>query len=545
MSRKEEKVDPMQNEKTENRIGPAGTQEKTPGIFLLFFAISAFVLLFVASRSSYLYPYNTWCDVNSYFTVGKSLFNGLMPYRDVFDQKGMYLYFFYGLAYLVSHTTLIGGFWLEVIAGFFDIWGSYRILRLFTSKKTALILSPVSFAVTVSAYCFLYGGSAEELMLPFLIWGLYLVLEYAQRTDRERAVLMPVKTLILGGVLAGMIANLKFNSLGFFFFWMAWVFFSFLREKKWLEGFKACGWFLLGMALPFVPWFFYFLIRGGLYYWYWGTIDINVFSYSNLGDEGIGIGQRIYELAKQFYWLIRQNTVAFVLIIMGTAWAMLRKGQRLWNRLLVPGLLGFLFLGIYVGGSSIAYYAVPLMIFTVMGVAAAGCLIERYLKGSLTVENAEQADPCEEKVQTDFCRRRFYYGIPVVSLLLCLLLVWMTSMNVPYRNTEKEDIYLYRFAPIVAQTKDPTLLNVGCLDAGLYTVCDILPTCQWFQTQTVNSDTPYETQYRWIEEQKVDYVICRNEYVPDNLWEKYELVSQADWEEMGYTYTYYLFRVKR
>ena len=65
----------------------------TEGGFLL---LAAFILLLFATRSSFLYPYNDWNDANSYFSVGKALFHGKMPYRDVFDQKGMYLYFFYG-----------------------------------------------------------------------------------------------------------------------------------------------------------------------------------------------------------------------------------------------------------------------------------------------------------------------------------------------------------------------------------------------------------------------------------------------------------------
>lgn len=66
----------------------------TEGGFLL---LAAFILLLFATRSSFLYPYNDWNDANSYFSVGKALFHGKMPYRDVFDQKGMYLYFFMDL----------------------------------------------------------------------------------------------------------------------------------------------------------------------------------------------------------------------------------------------------------------------------------------------------------------------------------------------------------------------------------------------------------------------------------------------------------------
>ena len=61
---------------------------------LLYCAAAAFFILLFATRSSFLYPCNDWNDANSYFSMGKALFNGRVPYRDIFDQKGMYLYFF-------------------------------------------------------------------------------------------------------------------------------------------------------------------------------------------------------------------------------------------------------------------------------------------------------------------------------------------------------------------------------------------------------------------------------------------------------------------
>ena len=132
----------------------------TEGGFLL---LAAFILLLFATRSSFLYPYNDWNDANSYFSVGKALFHGKMPYRDVFDQKGMYLYFFYGLSYLVSHTTFAGVFVMEVILAFFDLAGFFHILQLYVRREMALFLSPLVLAVVISSKSFYWGGSAEEI----------------------------------------------------------------------------------------------------------------------------------------------------------------------------------------------------------------------------------------------------------------------------------------------------------------------------------------------------------------------------------------------
>ena len=108
---------------------------------------------------------------------------------------------------------------------------------------------------------------------------------------------------------------------------------------------------------------------------------------------------------------------------------------------------------------------------------------------------------------------------------------------------KREDIFLYQFRDIVMQTENPTLLNVGCLDAGLYTVCDIVPTCQWFQTQTIHMDEVYEEQKRYIKEGQTDYVIARDGY-PEKINDRYELAAEATFEENGYNHNWYLFRLK-
>ena len=287
---------------------------------------SAFLLIMLASRSSFLYPCNNWNDANSYFSVGKALFNGKMPYRDVFDQKGMYLYFFYGLAYLVSHTTFAGVFLLEVLLAAFDLAGICRILCLYVKKGTALALSPLTLAVIISSYSFYWGGSAEEVNLPFLIWGLYFVLDYFK--NKYPAEKMPWRTVLTGGILAGMIANIKFTSLGFFFAWMMCVAFSFLVLKDFWGAVKGCVIFLAGMAVPFIPWVIYFGRNHGLYEWYWGYVYINVFVYSNLNGEGPSLWERIYTLAKLLYWVMRKNMVYFAFVVPGVVWFIIGRGRK-------------------------------------------------------------------------------------------------------------------------------------------------------------------------------------------------------------------------
>lgn len=510
-----------------------GICRKNDMLTIGYLIIAAFLLMMIATRSSFLYPCNNWNDANSYFSVGKALFNGKMPYRDVFDQKGMYLYFFYGLCYLLSHTTFIGVFLFEVILAVFDLLGICRILRLYVKEKTAIVLSPLVLAVIVSSFSFYWGGSAEEVCLPFLIWGLYFSLDYFQNKYPKET--MSWKVILINGILAGMVANIKFTVLGFFFAWMMCIAFSFLAKKDFLGAVKGCFIFLGGMALPFLPWVIYFAWNHGLYEWYWGYVYINVFVYSDLNEEGPGLFERIYTLSKLLYWVIRKNMIYFCFLIPGVIWNVLGRGKKWLERFNTLALCFFLFLGIYVGGSELPYYAFPLSVFAVFGFALLGRIFEW---GTLRILEGRRVE--KQRIEKG---KIAVYAAEIVSIVLGAGIIFTNSMNISYMSERKEDIFLYKFKEIVEEVEEPTLLNIGCLDAGLYTVCDIVPSCRWFQTQTLAIDDVLKEQERYIREGQTDFVIARDDY-PQAIFEKYDLVAEEPWYHEGQEFTYYLFRLR-
>lgn len=96
-----------------------------------------------------------------------------------------------------------------------DLLSIYRILSLYLKKDLALLLSPLPLAAAFAQISFYYGGKRGEICLPFLLAGFYLILRYFKEEYPEKA--MDGKTLLFGGLLAGMVANIKFTVLGFFF----------------------------------------------------------------------------------------------------------------------------------------------------------------------------------------------------------------------------------------------------------------------------------------------------------------------------------------
>lgn len=343
-----------------------------------FCLVIAFAGLMICSRSSFLYPYNDWNDANSYFTMGKGMMNGLVIYRDLYDQKGPYLYLLYGIAYLISHTTFRGVFLLEILAIGSFLYICSRIMGLFMSRKWTYFLLPILEIAVLTSKSFYFGGAAEEFCLPLLAGSLYLSI----RWFKDHACESPrIRELFYIGLMAGVVMLVKYTMLGLYAGLMLMMAGAFLGKRDIKGLFKGCGGFLAGMLLPVIPWLIYFGWKKGLSAWYECYIYNNIFFYSNFEQEALGIGQRIYELCKLLLWLFVDNPFFFGLILIGMVFLLVSKQFRWFEKLNIIVMAGLLFLGIYVGGSNLPYYAIPLTVFAVTGLLPFGRLLDRISTG--------------------------------------------------------------------------------------------------------------------------------------------------------------------
>lgn len=484
--------------------------------------LSAFFVLIICSRSSFLYPCNDWNDANSFFTVGKAFINGQVPYRDLFEQKGPYLYLIYGISYLLSHNSFFGVFILEVVSLAIFLYFAYQIMVLYCKEKTALVFIPtLAFCLMVSK-SFYWGGAAEEFCLPFMCISLYDSMLYLKENYPRKP---SVKMIIKNGIFAGIISLIKYTLLGFYAAWIGVIMFAFFVKKRYKIAIYDAFIFLGGMLIAFLPCFFYFMLHGALYDWYQCYVYVNVFCYSNLGDS-INLAERVYELAKILYWLILDNRSYFLPIIIGMIYILFSRRIRWYEKLNVYTLFALLFLGIYIGGSNLPYYSIPLMIFAVIGIAAIGRFIDRYIPNLLKKKGIRAL-------------------LMSVSITTSILGSYHFSMNSFFLSYEREDFFLFRFQKIVEQEQNPTLLTYNCLDAGLYTIADIMPTCRFFHRCNLDYEEMEKEQFQYLEQGKTQFVLAADSY-PDIIMEKYDLVAQEVYEQVGTELirTYYLFRKK-
>lgn len=508
----------------------------------------SFLLMLLLTRSSFLYPYNNWDDSNSYFSMGKSMFHGILIYRDIFDQKGPYLYFLYGLCSLVSGTTFRGVFLMEILLGAADLLLIGRILKLFCRPQTAAFLSPILLACMCASKSFYWGGCAEEICLPFLLFPLYVLLRTLQH--RRRTGFSP-RDVFLSGLCCGFVFCVKFTLMGFF---LGFALSVILTCRSFREFAKLAGWFLLGTLLPFVPWVIYFGITGGLDDWYRVYIYTNVFLYSDFGanSHGASASQKIYDLAKLLYWLILDNLQYFIFVIAGLLWMLLRKGASFAERIAPALMFTLTFLFIYIGGAHLPYYAFPLTAFAVTGMAGAGVLLDRIaarvvLQKSIPANEARKAGSSRRTAGNTMLVTA---GI-LLSLVISYAVILRCSWNMDYLGTPKDQIFLTSFTEDINKDREAgivdkdhtTLLNIGCLDSGLYTTTGIYPTCYWFQTQTLPGGEVDREQLSYILEGRTDYIVARDSY-PGAIFEHYEQIDEFHQTLQPQDFTYYLFRKK-
>lgn len=225
------------------------------------------------------------------------------------------------------------------------------------------------------------------------------------------------------------------------------------------------------------------------------------------------------------YWLILDNISYFSIIIIGMVYILFSGKNKWYEKVNIYMLFALLFLGIYIGGANLPYYSIPLMVFTVIGIAAIGRGIDKSLKSNY--------------------RKGIFAVMMSLSILVSAAGAYCFSMNSFFISYEKEDFFLFKFKRIIEQENNPTLLTYNCLDAGLYTIADIMPTCRFFHRCNLDYDEMIHEQDQYLIEGKTKYVLTVNTY-PDIILKKYDLVAQEVYEQVGteIELTYYLFKRK-
>lgn len=477
---------------------------------------TAIVAITLCSKSSPLYPFNDWNDANCYLTVGKSMLQGLVPYRDLFEQKGPLMYVLHAAAALISDTTFLGVYFVEIIAAGFFLFYAFKIMRL-CKENISVWVVPFTAVIIYSSWAFSHGDSAEELCLPFFALALYIGLIRV----REQQALSWKQSLLIGAT-AACVLWIKFSLLGFYLGWICVPAVMLLKNKQGKQLLKILLGIGTGVAIVTIPILIYFAVNGALADLWTVYFYDNIFLYS-VATEGSKIGSFLVNLLLGAQNFAHYAPVGLIVILVG-----IRGLSRLKNRrelgLVLTSLLG-MFILVYCGGRRYIYYSLGMLCFVPIGIAEIALIADRFNTNYLHAK----ATPLVDKTK---------------GLAACVLSVGLAlamSSNTYLLRYKKSDLPQYQFAEIIKETKDATLLNYDFLDGGFYTTTGIIPNCKYFARLNINFEEMMQTQDEYVAEGKADYVVTRSEELVSS---SYVCIAEAKFSYEGNEEVYRLYALK-
>lgn len=496
----------------------AGKPRKGWKVFALCLFLSALFLL-ICTKSSFLYPLNDWVDSNIYFTIGKGMMHGHVPYADLYDQKGPNAFFLYGLCSLVSDTSFLGVYLAETLAFALFLYIAYRILSLYVDRGSLLTL-PLIAAAILQSLSFSHGGSLEEFCMPLFAWSLYETLRYFKTVYPKP---VSFRTLVVNGLLAGWMLFGKFTLLAFYVAWMGVMLVSQLIQRQWKRGIVGSLLFVGAMLATGIPWVIYFGVNGALRDFFYYYFYSNIFGYSYI-DSPVLLNTLLV-IGKDILAFFYRNPQIGLLITLGVLYVTTRKKAEVLpiEKINLWCLCVLLTAGIYCGGQGYRYYGLVLTPFMILGFVPLLRLWNAHIAHRLTKRGVRIA------------------AFSALTAAMLAVSLWATD-NRYMLLMKRDETPQHRFAAIMNErkTQEPlALFCCGCPDGGFYLAADVIPAYRFFATANVSLPELQEAQGQYLTERSAEFIVTRNRELSQPGYELIE--AQTFWGE-DYDHVYRLYQ---
>ena len=493
-----------------------GHEVSVTGKQLVVILITAVAAITICSKSSPIYPFNDWVDSNCFMTVGKSMLRGVVPYRDLYEQKGPLLYMLHALTAMVSDTTFIGVYFLEIYAAASFLFYGYKLMKIY-QQSVSILLIPILAAVVYSAESFYYGDSAEELCLPFFSYAIYL----AARSIKKGKLPTWLEYLAVG-VTSAFVLWIKYSLLGLYIGWFFVIAWQLMRNRDAKKLIYAIFWIGVGVCITTIPILLYFGMNHAL-------SDLwTVYFYNNLFSYSTGFNNPFFlALPKNLLDGIRnvlyQSPFSAIMIGIGLLTLAKKKDKMELYAYLIMGILTFLL--VYGGGRHFRYYAFIFSSFVPIGILAVYKILWFHFLDKYRKVRANS----------------FYFRFaPWIICVGSLVFTFVMCNNTYMLHYNKSDLPQYQFAEIISQKEDATLLNYGFLDGGFYTTTGIIPNCKFFCQLNIQLDEIMEMQDEYVQEGWVDYVVTRQKELESD---RYNCIARSDCYYDNTKYEYFLYQL--
>lgn len=507
-----------------------------PIYIYLALILFATILIMIFSMCSPLFYTNTWADANAFLTMGNGIKHGLVPYRDLFEQKGPLLYMMHAINCIITPNQ----FWtiavFEVIALSISLIFIYKIAKLYLNDYLALIVTIFYPVFLLPWRLFQTGDSAEEFVLPFIFISLFIII----KRFRDNFAFTKQDFLFLG-IFTGIALWIKFTLLGFWIgFYLGGLVYS-MKHKNWLLLKNALLYSFLGVIIASLPILLYFALNGALFELWdvYFLFNMKAYPSQNSLPAIVDFIWKLFSVVGFSLYFLVLNYVPAIFIAIGCSAVLLTKTffQTWLEKSWWFSTAFFTIFIAYYGLKAYTYYFLIVLPFTIFGLI---------FLCKIVMDKLPKLEHSLNKVPA-----------LIFIVLLCVTstyLVRQDNGNIGESKLFNKNIPIQQiYAEIMHENvENPTMLNYGALDFGFYNAADILPTIRFFENQNVDYDVYpdiIDGQNEAIANRLIDFVIVCDGFDTDvdyQLLEKhYDLIRHEQSFGAGPGAYFRLYQVKK
>lgn len=246
---------------------------------LCLFLFSILFVVVYSTSTSFLYEYPETSDSFVFQVIGKYWLEGSIPYRDLYDNKGPFLYAMNALGYWLTGNKT-GVLLVQIPFFFATSLITFHFLQTGFNKKQSFWLSIV--LLLGLSYGFNGGNNACEHSLPLLMLSFYLFYRWLNQPIEEQ-LNHPLSNSFIYGISIGLCMMTRPSNALVVLLLLAYIAFFFLvnhQLKKLTTNLILVTLGTLTICLPFI---IYFLIEDSLDDFYYALFISNMHYLKNTG----------------------------------------------------------------------------------------------------------------------------------------------------------------------------------------------------------------------------------------------------------------------
>ena len=216
---------------------------------------TAFVSVFSYTTSPVYAEWGNTPDSPIFQIIGKYWAMGDVPYRDLWDMKGPYIFLINAFGYGLTGTHL-GVYAVQIVFLTFTLLCIYEMFR--TRFRPVWSLTMLFVSLLPLSYIYEGGNLTEEYLLPFLSLSFMFFLRWIDRVEREHQFVHPPLYAVVYGMVLGLsLMSRLTNALSLCAGISVMCIFLLYRKQYKNLCLNVCA-FIIGLACSTLPFLFYF-----------------------------------------------------------------------------------------------------------------------------------------------------------------------------------------------------------------------------------------------------------------------------------------------